>query len=46
MIQVKEIVNSIFSSKTYILFCEGEVKAWFVDIGDVDTIVDFPDEKD
>lgn len=41
MVQIKEIVNSIFTSKTYIIFCEGENKAWLVDIGDVEPVVDF-----
>lgn len=45
MIRIKEIVNSIFTSKTYILFCEGEDKAWLVDIGDIDPIVAFLQEK-
>ena len=45
MIQIKEIVNSIFTSKTYILFCEGEIKAWLVDIGDIDPVVSFMQEK-
>lgn len=45
MIQIKEIVNSIFTSKTYILFCEGEDKAWLVDIGDIEPVVAFLQEK-
>ena len=45
MIQVKEIVNSIFTSKTYILFCEGEDKAWLVDIGDIEPVGAFLQEK-
>lgn len=45
MIRVKEIVNSIFTSKTYILCCEGEGKAWLVDIGDIEPLVDFLQEK-
>lgn len=45
MIQVKEIVNSIFTSKTYILFCKGEGKTWLVDVGDVDPVVSFLEEK-
>ncbi len=35
MIQIKEIVNSLFTSKTYILYKEDENKSWIVDIGDV-----------
>ncbi len=41
MIQIKEIVNSIFTSMTYILYREGEEWAWLVDIGDVEPIVSF-----
>lgn len=45
MIQIKEIVNSIFTSKTYILFCEGNNKAWLVDIGDDEPVVSYLLEK-
>lgn len=45
MIKHKEIVNSIFTSKTYILFKEGESKAWLVDIGDIKPVLDFLEEK-
>lgn len=45
MIQVKEIVNSIFTSKTYILFKEGELKAWLVDIGDIEPVFAFLEDK-
>lgn len=45
MIRVKEIVNSIFTSKTYILFCKGRDKAWLVDIGDIEPVVEFLQEK-
>ena len=41
MVQIKEIVNSIFTSKTYILHKDGEKKAWLVDIGDIDTVQSF-----
>lgn len=41
MIQVKEIVNSIFTSKTYILYREGEEWVWLVDIGDVEPVESF-----
>lgn len=41
MLQVKEIVNSIFTSKTYILYREGDDKAWLVDIGDIVPVTDF-----
>lgn len=45
MIQIKEIVNSIYTSKTYILYREGERKAWLVDIGDIEPVTDFCKEK-
>ena len=45
MIQIREIVNSIFTSKTYILFCEGDHRAWLVDIGDVKPVVAFLEKK-
>lgn len=45
MIQIKEIVNSIFSSKTYLLYKEAEQKAWLVDIGDLEPILAFIREK-
>lgn len=45
MLQIKEIVNSIFTSKTYILYKEGVEKAWLVDIGDVEPVSDFLEEK-
>lgn len=44
MIQIKQVVNSIFTSKTYILFCKGLNKAWLVDIGDVEPVVTFLEE--
>ena len=46
MFQIKEIVNSIFNSKTYILYHEGEDKAWLVDIGDIEPVVGFLKEKE
>lgn len=44
MLQVKEFVNSIFTSKTYILSKDGEEKAWLVDIGDLLPVVDYLEE--
>ena len=41
VIHIHDITNSIFTSKTYILFREGEDKAWMVDIGDIEPVVDF-----
>lgn len=45
MFQVSDIVNRIFTSKTYILFCEGHDKAWLVDVGDIEPVVEFLQEK-
>lgn len=45
MLRVKEIVNSIFTSKTYILYLEGVDKAWLVDIGDIGPVVAFSEEQ-
>lgn len=45
MLRVKEIVNSIFTSKTYILYHEGVDKAWLVDIGDVEPVIVFCEEQ-
>lgn len=44
MLQIKEIVNSIFTSKTYILYKAGEKKVWLVDIGDVEPVFEFLEE--
>ncbi len=41
MLQVNAIINSIFTSKTYILSKTGEDKAWLVDIGDIDPVLSF-----
>ena len=45
MILVEEIVNSIFTSKTYILYQEGKDRAWLVDIGDIEPVIGFLDER-
>ena len=45
MLKIKEIVNNVFTSKTYILYREGEDKAWLVDIGDIEPIVVFLDDN-
>lgn len=45
MPQIKEIVNSIFTSKTYIIIKEREKKAWLVDIGDIEPVVGFLEER-
>ena len=44
MIHIKEIINSVFTSKTYILYKESDKKAWLVDIGDVEPVVAFANE--
>ena len=41
MISVYDITNSIFTSKTYILYKEGLEKAWLVDIGDIEPVIEF-----
>lgn len=46
MLLIKEIVNSIFTSKTYILYKEGCERGWLVDIGDIEPVVDFLEKKD
>lgn len=45
MIAIHVIVNSIFTSKTYVLYREGEDKAWMVDIGDIEPVLTFLQEK-
>ncbi len=44
MIHIFEITNSVFNSKTYILYQEGESTAWMVDVGDADPLFAFLDE--
>ena len=41
MLKIKEIVNGLFTSKTYILSKLGEQKAWLVDIGDIEPVLSF-----
>ena len=45
MLQIKEIINSVFTSKTYILYKTGEDKAWLVDIGDIEPVLEFLKEN-
>lgn len=45
MFQIKEIINSIFTSKTYIVYKEGLRDAWLVDIGDIEPVLVFCKEK-
>lgn len=44
MIEIHGITNSIFTSKTYILYKEGDHNAWLVDMGDIEPVVDFLQE--
>lgn len=46
MIQIHDITNSIFTSKTYILYREGKDIAWLVDIGDIEPVLAFLQERD
>lgn len=41
MIHYYEIINRVYSSKTYILSKEESNKAWLVDIGDIDPVIDY-----
>lgn len=45
MIEIHDITNTIFTSKTYILSKEGSDKAWLVDIGDVEPVLEYLNEK-
>lgn len=45
MVLINEVVNSVFTSKTYILYREGSELAWLVDIGDTEPVFSFLDEK-
>lgn len=45
MIEICDITNSIFTSKTYILSKQGEDKAWLVDIGDIEPVLSYLDER-
>lgn len=45
MFQIKEIINSIFTSKTYVVYKKGERNAWLVDIGDIEPVLAFCKEK-
>lgn len=47
MIQIEEIVNSVFTSKTYILYTlqRNSDKAWLVDIGDTEPVLACCKEK-
>lgn len=46
MIHVHDITNTIFTSKTYILYRERGDKAWLVDIGDIEPVLAFLRKND
>ena len=41
MMKVSHIVNSVFTSRTYILTQDGSLSAWLVDCGDVPPLMDY-----
>ena len=43
MIEIHDITNTIFTSKTYILSKQREDKAWLVDIGDIEPVFSYFD---
>lgn len=45
MIEIHDITNTIFTSKTYILSKDGFDKAWLVDIGDVEPVLEYLETK-
>lgn len=45
MIEIRDITNTIFTSKTYILSKQGEDKAWLVDIGDIEPVLSYLEER-
>lgn len=45
MIEIHDITNTIFTSKTYILSKPGKDKAWLVDIGDIDPVLSYLEER-
>lgn len=45
MIEIFDITNTIFTSKTYILYKEGYNRAWLVDIGDIEPVTSFLIER-
>ena len=45
MIEIHDITNTIFTSKTYILSKEGCDRAWLVDIGDVGPVLEYLNAK-
>lgn len=45
MIDIHDITNTVFTSKTYILSKEGFNKAWLVDIGDEEPVLEYLNAK-
>ena len=45
MVKIYDITNTIFASKTYILYREGEDESWLVDIGDIEPVLSFLESK-
>ena len=45
MIEIFDITNTIFTSKTYILHKKGVCRAWLVDIGDIEPVMSFLNEN-
>ena len=45
MVDIHDITNSIFTSKTYILSKQGQNKVWLVDIGDIAPVLSYLDER-
>lgn len=41
MIDIHDITNTVFTSKTYILSKDGYNKTWLVDIGDVEPVLEY-----
>lgn len=41
MIEIHDITNTVVTSKTYILSKRGEDKAWLVDIGDIEPVLNY-----
>lgn len=46
MIKIHDITNTIFNSKTYILYKEGEKAVWIVDVGDIEPVLEFIKKRD
>lgn len=46
MLKVSHIVNSVFTSRTYILTQEGSPSVWLVDCGDVRPVMDYLSSKE